>query len=63
MVCLSALLVNIGAKESSFAAIMLDLFFAGGHLILAIGAYFLRDWRELTMAKFIFVLPLISFFG
>lgn len=53
----------IGAKESSFAAIMLDLFFAGGHLILAIGAYFLRDWRELTMATFIFVLPLISFFG
>lgn len=52
----------VGPTKKAVSGIMIECFFALGHIILVVAAYFLRYWRDLRIFLFCFIFPFIIFF-
>ena len=52
----------VGSKSRSFAAIVFDHFFSIGQLTLVLIAYFVRDWRLLSIIFIIPCIPTVFYF-
>lgn len=52
----------VGPKNKFLTAIIVQYFFAFGQLFLVTFAYFIREWRSLTITLSIFTLPFILFY-
>lgn len=48
-------------KYRSSAGFLIGILWAGAFIVLAIFAYFFRDWRQLTMSGMVFSFPLIFY--
>jgi len=50
---------TIGRSKRGNCALVFEFFFSIGQLVLVLAAFFLREWRQLTM---IIILPCVPFF-
>ncbi|XP_071956980.1 organic cation transporter protein-like [Antedon mediterranea] len=49
----------VGPSKRTFAGIVIEFYFAGGYMILALLAYLIRDWKYLQLAM---TLPMLLYF-
>ncbi|RNA19574.1 organic cation transporter isoform X1 [Brachionus plicatilis] len=52
----------VGTKMRTYAGIGFENFFSFGQLILVLIAYFVRDWRQLSLTFTVFIIPFLSYF-
>jgi hypothetical protein len=52
----------VGSELRSRCAIGFEFFFSFGQLILVFLAYFIRDWRQMTMVMAVAVIPFVGYF-
>jgi len=52
----------VGPKKKFLTAIIVQYFFAFGQLFLVSFAYFIRDWRRLTITLSLFTIPFTFFY-
>ena len=52
----------VGPKNKFLTAIIVQYFFASGQLFLVGFAYFIREWRRLTITLSLFTIPFTFFY-